>query len=86
MSSYIPSQLGEPVAELRARMSDSITTPDAVAQIAVTKWLDAPSLRKELLGSWKRIGVGFAWGCPDPEGRGVVLVVLLAGRSDLKEG
>ena len=29
------TQLGEPVIELRACMSDNVTTPDAVAQVAV---------------------------------------------------
>jgi len=33
-----------------------------------------------LLGGWKRIGVGFDWGCPLEDARGVVLVVLFAGR------
>lgn len=33
-----------------------------------------------LLGGWKRIGVGLDWGCPLEDARGVVLVVLFAGR------
>jgi hypothetical protein len=39
--------------------------------------MDDPELHEMLMGSWKRIGVGFDWGCPKTGG--VVLVVLLAG-------
>jgi len=82
----LAAQLGEPVAELRACMDDSITTPDAVAQLAVEHWMARPDLREALLDRWLRIGIGFEWGCPDPRGRGVVLVVLLAGMVELREG
>ena len=78
------TQLGEPVIELRACMSDNATTPEGVAQVAVEHWLGEPELREMLLGRWQRIGVGFDWGCPKE--RGVVLVVLLAGQRDLLEG
>jgi hypothetical protein len=47
------------VAELRACLSDNITTPDAVAEVAVERWLDDLELRKVLLGNWERIGAGF---------------------------
>jgi len=41
-------------------MSDSVTTPAAVAEVAVEPWLDDPELREMLLGtSWERIGVGY---------------------------
>ena len=37
-----------------------------------------------LLDRWQRIGVGFDWGCP--EERGVMLVILLAGMANSREG
>ena len=56
----VAGQLGAPVAELWACMSDSVTTPAAVAEVAVEPWLDDPELREMLLGtSWERIGVGY---------------------------
>lgn len=73
-----------PVAGLRACMSDNVTTPDAVAQVAVEHWLGDPMLREMLLGRWHQIGVGHDWGCPME--RGVVLVVLLAGRTGVEGG
>lgn len=81
---YLSEELGEPVAELRACMSDDVTTPDALAQVAVEAWLGDHKLSKILLDDWQRIGVGFDWGCPTE--RGVMLVVLLAGRPDVREG
>jgi uncharacterized protein YkwD len=80
----IIDELGEPVAELRACLSDNVTTPDAVAQIAVDHWLGNPKLRETVFDTWQRIGVGLDWGCPTE--RGVVLVVLLAGRTNVTEG
>jgi uncharacterized protein YkwD len=74
----IIDKLGEPVAELRACLSEDVTTPDAVAQLAVDHWLGNPKLREVVFDKWQRIGVGLDWGCPTE--RGVVLVVLLAGR------
>jgi hypothetical protein len=47
------------VAELLACLEDSITTPDAVAQLAVEHWMERPDLREALLDRWQRIGVGF---------------------------
>jgi hypothetical protein len=79
-------RLGKPVAELRACLDHTITTPDAIAQLAVEHWLQCNDPRQILLGRWERIGVGFDWGCPDLQGRGVVLVVLLAGGTTLNEG
>jgi len=56
----VAGQLGEPVAELWACISDSVTSPAAVAEVAVEPWLDDPELREMLLGtSWERIGVGY---------------------------
>jgi hypothetical protein len=49
-----------------------------VARQAVEEWLMYND--DILLGGWKRIGVGFDWGCPLEDARGVVLVVLFAGR------
>jgi hypothetical protein len=82
----VANQLGEPVAELRACLSDNATTPEAVAQAAGEEWL--AGLDEVLLGEWRRIGAGFDWGCPKEGGRGVVLVVLLAGgkAQDLARG
>jgi uncharacterized protein YkwD len=72
----VADRLGEPVAELRACLSHNATTPEAVARAAVGEWLaDSDEM---LLGHWERIGVGFDWGCPQDDARGVVLVVLLA--------
>jgi hypothetical protein len=82
----VADQLGEPVAELWTCMEDSITASDAIAQVAVERWLGKSDLRDMLLDDWLRIGVGLDWGCPDPEGGGAVVVVLLAGRPDLREG
>jgi uncharacterized protein YkwD len=79
----IIDELGEPVAELRACLSEDVTTPDAVAQIAVDQWLGNPKLRAVVLDNWERIGVGLDWGCPTE--RGVVLVVLLAGMEEFSE-
>jgi uncharacterized protein YkwD len=76
----LAEELGEPVAELRACLSSDVTTPAAVAEAAVEQWLDEPELREMLLGDWERIGVGFDWGCPKPDARGVVLVVVMVGR------
>jgi hypothetical protein len=73
----VATQLGEPVAELRTCLSESVTTPEAVAQAASEEWLI--NLDEVLLGHWERVGVGFDWGCPKNGTRGVVLVVLLAG-------
>jgi uncharacterized protein YkwD len=78
------TQLREPVIELRACMSDNVTTPDAMAQYAIEHWLDDTDLRGMLLSSGQRIGVGHDWGCLTE--RGVVLVVLLAGGTPLGEG
>ena len=57
-----------------------------VAQVTVERWPGRPGLREMLLDRWQRIGVAFDWGCPDPQGRGVVLIVLLAGMVELREG
>ncbi len=86
MDNAVASKLGEPVAELRACISDNITTPATVAQLAVEQWLADPQLSKMLLGNWERIGVGYDWGCPDPQARGVMLIVILAGGQALREG
>ena len=65
-------------------MSDNATTPGAVADAAIQQWLAQPALESALFGPWTRIGVAFDWGCPTE--RGVVLVMLLAGGSDSREG
>ena len=66
------------VAELRACLSDNVTTPDAVAKAAVEYWIDDPNLRQMLLGNAERIDFSFECGCP-PE-RGVILVAILLQR------
>ncbi len=86
MDDAVASELGEPVAELRACISDNVVIPAVVAEVAVEQWLADPALSKMLLGNWERIGVGYDWGCPDPETRGVMLVVVLAGGQALREG
>jgi uncharacterized protein YkwD len=77
----LANELGEPVAELRACLSADVKTPAAVAEAAVEQWLVEPELREMLLGDWERIGVGFDWGCPKPDARGVVLVVVMVGEA-----
>jgi uncharacterized protein YkwD len=76
----LANELGEPVAELRACLSADVTTPAAVAEAAVEQWLAESELREILLGDWERIGVGFDWGCPKADARGVVLVVVMVGK------
>jgi hypothetical protein len=74
LGDFPATQLGEPVIELRACLSDNVTTPEAVARIAVERLLANPERRTMLLGRSRRIGTGYDWGCLS-EG-GVVLAVL----------
>jgi hypothetical protein len=74
---YVAEQLGEPVIEFRACLSDYVTVSEEIAQSAIDAWIAMPTFTQALSGDWERIGASLDWGCPI--GRGVALVVIFAG-------